>query len=113
MSWYVQEACQNVRAYFKQRNGDDKLQDCTYHMPNKAPTPMSNEYHPKIDISPELNATDASYYQSLIGILRWVVELGLADITTEVSILLSYLALPREGNFETNVSYVCLCEEAV
>ena len=48
---------------------DDKLQDCTYHMPNKAPAPMSNEYRAEIDISPELDATDAAYYQSLIGIL--------------------------------------------
>ena len=54
-------------------------------MPNKAPAPMSNEYRPKIDISPELNATDAAYYQSLIGIVRWMVELGRVDITTEVS----------------------------
>ena len=25
LSQYVQEACRNVRAYLKQRNGDDKL----------------------------------------------------------------------------------------
>ena len=65
----MQEACGTVCVYLKQRNGDDKLQDCTYHMPNKAPAPMSNEYRPEIDISPELNVTDAAYYQSLIGIL--------------------------------------------
>ena len=59
-SQYVREACDNVRAYLKQRNGDDKLQDCKYHMPSKAPGPMSNDYRPKIDISPELNATDAA-----------------------------------------------------
>ena len=33
---------------------------------------MSNEYHPKIDISPELNPTDADFYQTLIGILQWM-----------------------------------------
>ena len=69
-------------------------------MPKKAPAPMSNEYRPKIDISPELNATDAAYYQSLIGILRWMVELGRVDITTEVSMLSSCLALPREGHLK-------------
>ena len=79
----------------KQRNSDNKLQDCTYHIPNKAPTFMSNEYCPKIDISPELNAMDAAYYQSLVCILRMMVELGRVDITTEVSMLLSCLALPR------------------
>jgi hypothetical protein len=30
-------------------------------------------------------------YQSVIGILRWAVELGRVDITTEVSMLLSHL----------------------
>ena len=84
----------------KQRNGDDKLQDCTYHMPNKAPAPMSNDYRPKIDISPQLDAIDAAYYQSFIGILLWMVELGRVDITTEVSMLSSCLALPREGHLK-------------
>ena len=69
LSQYVQKACQNVRIYLKQRNGDGKLQDCTYHMSNKAPAPMSNEYCPQIDISFELNDTDATYYQSLVSIL--------------------------------------------
>ena len=61
---------------------------------------MSNEYRPEIDISPELNATDAAYYQSLVGILRWMVELGRVNITTEVSMLSSCLALPREGHLK-------------
>ena len=29
-----------------------------------------------VDESRELNVADAAYYQSLIGILRWIVELG-------------------------------------
>ena len=55
-------------------------------------------YRAEIDISPELDATDAAYYQSLIGMLRWMVELGRVDITTEVAMLSSYLVLPREGH---------------
>jgi hypothetical protein len=41
-----------------------------------------------------------SYYQSQIGILRWMVELGRIDIITEVSELASHLASPREGHLE-------------
>jgi hypothetical protein len=37
----------------------------------------------------------------LIGVMRWMVELGRVDIATEVSMLSSYLALPREGHLET------------
>ena len=69
-------------------------------MPPKAPALMSNEYRPDIDISPKLNATDAAYYQSLVGILRWMVKLGRVDITTEMSMLSSYLALLREGHLK-------------
>ena len=38
---------------------------------------------------------DDAYYQSLIGILRWIVELRRVDICTEVSLLSSCFALPR------------------
>ena len=51
-------------------------------------------------MSPELDAEDASYYQSLIGVLRWIVELGRVDICLEVSMLSSHLALPREGHMQ-------------
>ena len=57
---------------------------------------MTTNYRAKIDVSPELNAIDATYYQSLIGDIRWMVELGRVDICTEVLMLSSCLALPRE-----------------
>jgi hypothetical protein len=40
----------------------------------------------------------SSFYQHLIGVMRWMVELGCIDIATEVSVLSSYLACPREGH---------------
>jgi len=33
-------------------------------------------------------------------VLRWIVELGRADLTTEVSMLSSHLAMPREGHLD-------------
>jgi hypothetical protein len=39
-----------------------------------------------------------SYFQQLIGVLRWIVELGRIDIAYEVSALSSYLASPRTGH---------------
>ena len=51
-----------------------------------------------MDISPELNSIDSAYYQSLIGILHWSVELGHVDICLEVSMMSSHLSLPREGD---------------
>ena len=69
-------------------------------MPAKAETPLKSTYRPELDISAELNPTDASYYQSLIGVLRWIVELGRVDICLEVSIMSSHIALPRIGHME-------------
>ena len=69
-------------------------------LPTKATTPIKADYRPEIDISPELNARDAAHYQSLIGILRWIVELGRMDICVEASMMASCMALPRQGHLE-------------
>ena len=51
-------------------------------------------YEPELDQSAPLDPELASFYQSIIGVMRWMVELGCVDITTEVSLLSSYLAYP-------------------
>ena len=57
---------------------------------------MTSGYHLEIDITPELGDEDATYFHSLIGVFRWIVELGRVDINVEASILSSHLAMPRE-----------------
>ena len=66
----------------------------------KAPYPLSTRYRTELNLTPKLQSTDASYYHSLIGILRWIVELGRADLSTEVSMMSSHLAMPCEGHLE-------------
>jgi len=51
-------------------------------------------YAHKMDVSPALDAEYASYFQLLIGFLRWTVEIGRIDIATEISMLSSHLAYP-------------------
>ena len=51
-----------------------------------------------------LKPVDSVYYQSLIGILIWIMELGWADICVQVSMLSSCLALPRYGYLLTGFS---------
>jgi hypothetical protein len=53
-----------------------------------------------LDMSPEIDSKESSYYMSLIGILRWMVELGRVDICLEVSMLSSHLALPQRGHMD-------------
>ena len=37
---------------------------------------------------------------SLVGVLRWMVELGRIDLTCEVSMMASHPALPRVGHLQ-------------
>ena len=61
---------------------------------------MVTSYRPELDVSPVLKQSEVSYYMSLIGILRWIVELGRVDIYLEVSVMSSHMAIPREGHLE-------------
>lgn len=61
---------------------------------------MSPVYRPELDFSPELSPEQTNYYQNLIGVLRWAVELGRIDIHVAVSLLSQYLAQPRQGHLE-------------
>ena len=66
----------------------------------RSPNSDEGNIFPELDVSPELSTELASYYQSLIGVLRGIVELSREDICLEVLLLSSHLALPREGHFE-------------
>ena len=91
-SQYVRAAVDNVEKY---------LVSTGQKFPSRAPnTPLSSDYRPEVDTSEELGPEKASYYQSLIGVLRWMVELGRVDICLEVSMMSSHLALPREGHLK-------------
>ena len=66
----------------------------------KCQRPMPKDYRPELDASRELGPRETQEYQQFIGVARWAVELGRADILYEVSLLSSQLALPRKGHME-------------
>jgi hypothetical protein len=87
-SKYVQESVQNIEKYMQK-------------LPKKAASgPWPSNYASEMNASDELDAEMSSYYQSQIGVLHWIVELGRVDIMTEVSTLASHMALPREGHLD-------------
>ena len=90
-SQYVQEAVKNVEEYLEKRK---------MKLTKRATSPITADYRPELDQSSELSPKEASYFQSLIGVLRWAVELGRIDVTTEVSMLSSHLAMPRDGHLQ-------------
>ena len=77
-SQYVQKAVKNVEPH---------LIDKCILLNRGGTAPLSPGYCPELDASPELVLQDANYYQSLIGILRWIVEMSQIDITCEVSMM--------------------------
>ena len=93
-SQYVHAAVRNVEEYV------EKSHHKRWKIPNKVETPMRLTYLPELDVSEEISPSDASYYQSLIGILRWIVELGRFDVCLEVSMMSSHLAMPWRGHME-------------
>jgi hypothetical protein len=96
---YVQSAVQNVQEYLNSLPGDQKLL-------NNSSGLFAGGYKPLIDESPELDPTRENFYQSQIRILRWCVELVRIGIITEVSMLSTYVCMPRENHLEA-VFHVC------
>ena len=88
---YVKAAIANV---------ETALDKSGQRLPSRATTPITAGYRPELDTTAELNLSGVRYYQELIGVLRWAVELGRIDILMEVSMLSSHLALPREGHLQ-------------
>ena len=60
-------------------------------------------YDPELDISPQLDPDALSCHLTITGILRWMNELLRIDIMTEMLLLSSLLALPREEHLEAAV----------
>ena len=87
---YIKAAIDNLES--KPRKSDMHLPKCR--------TTMLTSYHPMEDVTKDLNAESIQFYQELIGILRWAVEIGRVDILLEVSLFSSHLAFPRFGHLQ-------------
>ena len=65
-----------------------ELADTRWQLPKKkSENPFVGKYAPEIDETPALEKELASWYQSFIGIIRWMVEIFRVDITTKVSMM--------------------------
>jgi hypothetical protein len=93
-SKYVQEAVKNTEIYLAENFGGRKLPV------GRAKGPWPTEYLDEMDVTQELSPKLANYYQSQVGVLHWIVELGRVDIITGVSLLASAMAMPREGHLD-------------
>ena len=76
------------------------MENCYTELPTIATTPMSANYIPELDTSPELGKQDVTFFQECIGMLQWIINIGRVDILTEVYILSSHKELPIQGHIE-------------
>ena len=90
-SKYIQEAIANLEKELSKRG---------LQLKKKVNSPLSSGYRPECDVSVECDEEDMRLYMSLIGILRWIVEIGRLDLTCEVSMMASYCVMPRKGQLE-------------
>ena len=77
-----------------------KLAEDKQRLPSNCKTPFLSDYHLSDDTTQELDMKGTRYFQELIGILRWAIELGRVDILLEVALLSTQLALPRWGHLQ-------------
>ena len=55
-----------------------------------------SNYYPVENIFPELNVSELQYYQEIIKILYWAIEINRVNILLKIVLLSIYFALPRK-----------------
>ncbi len=92
------------------KNVAQAVKNCSKHLTNKlnnrfclhqrADNLFPYDYCPELDLSDPLDPECSSFYQHLVGVMRWMVELGRIDIATEVSLFSSHFVYPCKGHLE-------------
>ena len=75
-SKYVREACKNCKDHLS-NNFDDK-----YKLSKQAPNHFVMVYEAELDTPTLCDPEEASYFQSIIGVMRWMIEIDQVDIAT-------------------------------
>jgi hypothetical protein len=81
---YVAQAVTNCEQHLLKKLSN------SYQLPSKAENPFPMDYCPEMDISNPLDPKCLSFYQHLIGVKQWIVELDCIDIATEIFLLSSH-----------------------
>ena len=77
----VQEVVRNCAVHLAANYGG------RFRLPKKA----ENSFKMGLDTSPELETDTVSYYYTIIGIFRWIIELGNICLVEILSILIKIL----------------------
>ena len=75
--WYI-SAEKYVR--YDVDNVEQNLTKSNQHLPTRCKTPIMSGYPPETDTFPELKDKGVTYYQEMVGLLIWEVDMGRVDI---------------------------------
>ena len=87
---HVKKSLQFVEAKLKEENFRWKPLNKTVDHPF-----YSQFYFPELAMNEDCNNDKVQFYQSLVGIMRWLYEIGRIDILTETLLLLTFVSAPR------------------
>lgn len=68
--------------------------------PKDATSPLVKGDHPELDTTDLLEDESIKIYQSLIGALQWVIQIGRFDLATAVMTMSRFRAAPRTGHMD-------------
>ena len=69
-------------------------------LPYKSVDKLYSKYSPWLEYLPELTVDSVQHFQELIGQFFWAVNIGRIDIILKISLMSSYLDMPRIGNLD-------------
>lgn len=79
---------------------EDNYQRIFGTKPKPATSPLVKGDHPELDTSELLDDEKTKLYQSLIGALQWVIQIGRFDVAPAVMTMSRFRAMPREGHLD-------------
>ena len=63
-------------------------------------SPITKGDHPELDTTELLDKEGIKIYQSQVGTLQWVVQIGRVDVATAVMTMSRFRAAPRQGHMD-------------
>ena len=83
---------------------EEALVEINISLPVNACTHITNKYHPELNKIPEINYHKTRFFQEIIDILQFVVELGRVIILLEVPKISSFMINPCIGYIHASLS---------
>ena len=89
------------RPQLRLRRRDCQRRTNIWHAFTKYPLPRG--YQPELDVSEILGLDTSNWFQNLIGILNWIVELGHVDINNSMVRLSNFLENTKAGHLQASL----------